>query len=58
MNTSFINVLKYLDSINEGKTNHLDENEKYILACSSNLYEIYVFKDFSNKKKNISIRYS
>lgn len=32
MNTSFINVLKYLDSITEGKTNHLDENEKYILA--------------------------
>jgi hypothetical protein len=32
MNTSFVNILKYLDSLTEGKTSYLEENEKYILA--------------------------
>lgn len=32
MNTSFVNVLKYLDGLTEGKADYLEENKKYILA--------------------------
>lgn len=47
MNTNFINILKYLDSLTEGKDSYLKENENYIAAHQE---RVSIFADWLKEK--------